>query len=101
AYVPLVAQAQALAEQLGVADAVRFTGPVSNEELAEWYAQADLFVTASLHEGFCIPVIEAMANGLPVVGSHITALPETIGDGGLTFTPEDPVDLAQKVIQIF
>jgi glycosyltransferase involved in cell wall biosynthesis len=101
AYVPLVEQAQALAAQLGVADAVRFTGPVLDEELAEWYAQADLFVTASLHEGFCVPVIEALANGLPVVGSHITALPETIGDGGLTFSPGDPNDLAEKVIQVF
>jgi glycosyltransferase involved in cell wall biosynthesis len=57
-------------------------------------------VTSSLHEGFCIPVIEAMGCGKPVVGTHATALPETIGLAGLTFRPEDPTDLASKVLEI-
>jgi glycosyltransferase involved in cell wall biosynthesis len=93
-------QAKALAAQLGVAEAVIFTGSVSDADLAQLYNLADLFVTASLHEGFCIPVIEAMASGVPVVGTRTTALPETIGDGGLTFTPQDPADLARQVLTI-
>jgi glycosyltransferase involved in cell wall biosynthesis len=55
-------------------------------------------VTSSLHEGFCIPVIEALACGKPVVGAHATALPETIGSGGLTFQPLDPADLARQIL---
>jgi glycosyltransferase involved in cell wall biosynthesis len=96
----VVAQARQLAETLEVVDAVIFAGQVPDNELAAHYQLADIFVTASIHEGFCIPVIEAMACGRPVVGAHATALPETIGPGGLTFTPEDPADLAAKVIAL-
>jgi O-antigen biosynthesis protein len=96
----VVAQTRHLAETLGVADGVIFAGQVPDKELAAHYQLADVFVTASLHEGFCIPVVEAMACGTPVVGAHATALPETIGAGGLTFAPEDPADLAAKVLLI-
>jgi glycosyltransferase involved in cell wall biosynthesis len=96
----VVAHARHLAETLGVADGVIFAGQTPDEELAAHYQLADVFVTASLHEGFCIPVVEAMACGAPVVGAHATALPETIGPGGLTFAPEDPADLAAQVLRI-
>jgi O-antigen biosynthesis protein len=99
-YAGVVARARTLAESLGVSDGVIFTGQVPDAELAAHYQLADLFVTASLHEGFCIPAVEAMASGVPVVGTHATALPETIGDAGLTFRPEDPDDLAEKVLSI-
>src|SRR5262249_15344510 len=48
-------------------------------------------------EGFCIPVIEAMACGLPVVAACAAALPETVADAGLTFAPEDPAHLARQI----
>jgi glycosyltransferase involved in cell wall biosynthesis len=99
-YTQTVAQARELAGRLGVADGVIFAGQVPDEELAAHYRLADVFVTASLHEGFCIPAVEAMACGIPVVGAHATALPETIGPAGMTFRPEDPADLAEKVLQI-
>jgi O-antigen biosynthesis protein len=99
-YARVVAQARTLAETLGIANEVIFTGQVPDEELVAHYQLADVFVTASLHEGFCIPVLEAMACGVPVVGAHATALPETIGEAGLTFRPEDPADLAAKVLEI-
>jgi glycosyltransferase involved in cell wall biosynthesis len=99
-YPRIVAQARRLAATLGVADGVIFAGQVPDGELVAHYQLADLFVTASVHEGFCIPVVEAMACGLPVVGARATALPETIGPAGLTFQPEDPADLAAKILTI-
>jgi glycosyltransferase involved in cell wall biosynthesis len=99
-YAQTVEQARELAAREGVAKGVIFTGQVSDVELPAHYQLADVFVTASLHEGFCIPAVEAMASGVPVVGAHATALPGTIGPGGLTFRPEDPADLAAKVLQI-
>ena len=99
-YAPLVAQALELAQELGVADAVTFTGMVPDAELPDHYRLCDIFTTASHHEGFCIPVIEAMACGKPVVGAHATALPETIGEGGVTFTPGDVDDLVAKVLAL-
>jgi glycosyltransferase involved in cell wall biosynthesis len=99
-YTQTVAQARQLASTLGVVGGVIFTGQVPDDELAAHYRLADVFVTASLHEGFCIPAVEAMACGLPVVGAHATALPDTIGPAGLTFRPEDPADLAAKVLAL-
>jgi glycosyltransferase involved in cell wall biosynthesis len=99
-YAMVAAQIRSLAVDLQLSDSVIFAGPVPDEELAAHFQLADLFVTASVHEGFCIPVIEAMASGVPVIGAHATALPETIGDGGYTFEPENPADLAAKVLEI-
>jgi len=99
-YARVVARTRALAEALEIADGVIFAGQIPDEELAAHYQLADVFVTASIHEGFCIPAVEAMACGVPVVGAHATALPETIGDAGLTFMPEDPDDLAAKALEI-
>src|SRR5262249_5418523 len=48
-----------------------------------------------LHEGFCIPVLEAQASGLPVIAARSSALPQTVGSAGLTFTPQDAGDLAR------
>ncbi|HET9223860.1 MAG TPA: glycosyltransferase [Roseiflexaceae bacterium] len=100
AYAQVASQARSLARDLGVAERVIFTGQVPDGELTIHYLLADLFVTASLHEGFCIPAIEAQACGRPVVGAHATALPETIGPGGLTFRPRDHADLARKVLEL-
>jgi glycosyltransferase involved in cell wall biosynthesis len=99
-YMGVVAEARAEAVRLGCADQVIFTGPVDHSQLHRYYNTCDVYVTSSLHEGFCVPVIEAMACGRPAVGTDITALPETIGPAGLTFQPRDPADLAAKVLQI-
>ena len=61
---------------------VIFTGAVPDEELPKYFNSADVYVTSSTHEGFCIPAVEAMACGKPVIGSACAALPEIIGDGG-------------------
>ena len=72
----------ALAAELGVAERVRFVGNVPHREIQKWYNRADLFVTASYYEGFCIPVLEAMAAGLPIVVNDIEPLPEILGGTG-------------------
>ena len=86
-----------LAERLGLSSRVHFLGQLDDGELAEIYRVADVLVLPSLHEGYCLPAVEAMASGLPGVAARTTALPETLGDAGLTFTPDDSQDLARQV----
>ena len=71
-----------LAAAAGVGDAVHFHEGVSAEALASMYETADVFVSASAHEGFCVPVLEAMRFGLPVVARAAGAVPETAGARG-------------------
>lgn len=99
-YAMNVARAQARAAELGIAGAVTFTRQIPDAELPDHYRLCDVFATASVHEGFCVPVVEAMACGRPVVGAHAAALPETIGDGGLTFAPDDPADCAASILAL-
>lgn len=74
---------------LGAAD-VHFLGHVSNEELTAYYDSADVFLCASEHEGFCVPIMEAFHVGVPVVAKAATAVPATMDGGGLLFDREDP-----------
>ena len=79
---------------------VHFLGHVSEDDLVDAYQCADLFVMPSLHEGCCIPALEAMTAGLPVIAARTSALPETIAGAGLTFTPDDPSDLASQIRRV-
>jgi glycosyltransferase involved in cell wall biosynthesis len=83
------AELRALADRLGVGDRVRFPAWVSDEELDALYASATCFVLPSLIEGFGLPVLEAMARGVPVACSDRPALPEVAGDAALLFDPTD------------
>ncbi len=88
------------AVELGVGDAVRFAGSVSSEELAGWYRRADVFVCLSAHEGFCVPLVEAMAWGVPVVAAAAAAVPETLGGAGLLLADKSPVVVASAVQRV-
>lgn len=99
-YQQYVREAEARARELGVAAHVRFTGQVDDETLEQLYRACALFVTASIHEGFCMPVAEAMAHGRPVVAARVTALPETVGDAGLLFDPDDTTGLADQICRL-
>lgn len=99
-YAGYVAETKARAAELGVADAVIFTGAQNRDQIGAFYQLCDVFVMASIHEGFCMPVMEAMALGKPVVAAAATALPSTVGDAGLLFTPDDPADLARQVLRV-
>ena len=79
---------------LGLDEAVRIRGSVSSGELAAHYASADVFTCLSDHEGFCVPLLEAMAYGLPVVAYAAAAVPETLGGAGLLLPRKDPATVA-------
>ena len=68
---------------------IQVLGYVTAEELGKWYARARVFAFPSLDEGFGMPVLEAMAAGVPVVASNRSALPEVCGDAALLVDPED------------
>jgi glycosyltransferase involved in cell wall biosynthesis len=78
---------KALAAELGITGEVRFTGWVSDADVEGFYALASVFVYPSLHEGFGMPVLEAMRRGVPVACADATSLPEVAGDAGLLFDP--------------
>lgn len=77
-----------LIAKLGVGDRVEFIPQVPNSEIQTYYQQADVFAMATHYEGFCIPVLEAMAAGLPVVASSTAPIPEVLGDTGLIVNNE-------------
>lgn len=76
-------------KRLGIASRVRKLGYVPDGELASYYRGATAFVSPSLYEGFCLPAVEAMACGCPVIGSTEGAFPEVVGDVGILIDPLD------------
>ena len=81
----------------GLQQAVRITGLVSDAELCGWYCQSDLYVSLSRHEGFGVPLIEAMAHGIPVAAWPAGAIPYTLGEAAVLLTSREP-DLVAKVM---
>ncbi len=86
------------AKTLGVEDALEVTGRVSNGQLKALYQSADVLLTTSKHEGFCVPLVEAMALGVPIVATPNTAIPETAGDAAILAT--DAPALADAILQL-
>lgn len=85
-----------LVAALGTPD-VHFSGHVSNEELTAYYDVADLFLCASEHEGFCVPLVEAFHMRVPVVAYAATAVPATLDGGGVLYENRDPHHVAALV----
>jgi glycosyltransferase involved in cell wall biosynthesis len=71
------------------ADRFIFTGPVPDEDLATYYRSAHVYISLSEHEGFCVPLVEAMLADVPVLAYASTAVPDTLGGAGLQFAPKD------------
>ena len=88
------------ARELGVEEDVRFAAWVSTAELEGLWALARAFVFPSLYEGFGLPVLEAMARGVPVACSNASSLPEVAGDAALLFDPNDESDIAGALRRI-
>ncbi len=84
----------ALVARLGTPD-VHFLGHVSNEELSALYDVADLFLCASEHEGFCVPIVEAFYKRVPVLAYAATAVPATMDGGGVLYDTKAPAELAK------
>jgi glycosyltransferase involved in cell wall biosynthesis len=89
-----------LADELGVGDAVELTDTISDEEKFACYRAADVFVCLSEHEGFKVPVVEAMHFGIPVVAYATSAVPETVADAGLLLDTKDPLVVAAAVDRV-
>ena len=81
---------------LGLRDVV-FTGPISDAHLAAVFRRADVYLSLSAHEGFCVPLVEAMAHGIPVVAWNNTAVGETVGDAGVLLDSPAPAPAAEAV----
>ena len=81
----------------GLGSRVNVLGYVAAERLAILYQAASLFLFPSLEEGFGLPVLEAMAHGVPVVASATSSLAEVGGDAALYVDPSDPKDIAEKI----
>ena len=89
-----LAMLQALIARLGTPD-VHFLGHVSNEELTALYDVADLFLCASEHEGFCVPIVEAFYKQVPVLAYAATAVPATMDGGGVLYDTKDAFEIAR------
>jgi glycosyltransferase involved in cell wall biosynthesis len=83
-----------LVGELAMGDRVRFVSGISDNDLAELIASAEIAVVPSLYEGFSLPAVEHMASGTPLIASRTGALPEVVGDAAMLVTPGDPEELA-------
>ena len=95
-----VATVQRLADHLGVGDAVELTGGVDDDTLAAHYSAADVFVCCSEHEGFGVPLVEAMSAGVPVVVFRAGAVAETVGAGAVVLDRKAPLTVAAAVARV-
>jgi glycosyltransferase involved in cell wall biosynthesis len=94
---PYEAELRRRSAELGVASDTRFLGWVAPDELEGLYRLAACFVFPSLYEGFGLPVLEAMARGLPVACSDRGSLAEVAGDAALVFDPDAPEGIAEAI----
>jgi len=90
----------AFVEDLELTDAVEVTGSVDAGTLEAYYRSADVFVCASDHEGFCVPIVEAMGHGVPVVAYGTAAVPETVGEAGIVLPTKEPLRFAAAVARV-
>jgi glycosyltransferase involved in cell wall biosynthesis len=84
----------------GLGQNVKITGQVGDEELFGWYRAANAYVSLSEHEGFGVPLIEAMAFDLPVIAYASSAVPETLGEAGISISDKDPATLLEALIRV-
>lgn len=89
-----------LALQQGFADRLILTGRVNDADLVRLFRCAALFVFPSLHEGFGLPALEAMACGTPTIGSNLTSIPEVIGRADALFDPRSPASIAEAICRV-
>lgn len=88
------------AARLGISDVVEFTGSVSDAALASHYRNADAFLCLSEHEGFCVPIVEAMAAGVPIIAHGAAAVPETVAGAGIVLADKRPATVAAAIDRV-
>jgi len=79
---------------------VHFSGHVTNAALVAYYRSASVYLCLSEHEGFCVPLVEAMHFGLPIVARAAAAVPGTLGSGGILLEQSDPVHAAEVLARV-
>jgi glycosyltransferase involved in cell wall biosynthesis len=95
-YEKYLATLQQLVSSLGTTN-VMFTGHVTDAELTAYYEVADLFLCASAHEGFCVPIVEAFYKEMPVVAYAASAVPATMDGAGVLYSTTEPLEVAALV----
>ena len=86
-----------IAEYRMLSDRFVFTGPVPDDELAIYYRHAAVYISLSDHEGFCVPLVEAMAADVPVLAYAAAAVPDTLAGAGVQFAPKD-LEIAAELL---
>jgi glycosyltransferase involved in cell wall biosynthesis len=81
-------------------DDVVFTGYVTDSELAAYYRLADIYLGMNLHEGFCVPLVEAMSFKIPVIARNGTAIPETLKGAGILINSTHYIEIAELMAEI-
>jgi glycosyltransferase involved in cell wall biosynthesis len=94
---------QQLAQTLGVADGVRFTGRIDNEHITELYRNADLMLNPSTADNMPISLLEAMASAVPIVTTNVGGIPHLVTDArnALLVAPRDPAAMAAAAMRVF
>ena len=87
-------------ECLGLSDSVIFTGHIKFAEILAYYRIANVFVCMSEHEGFCVPLVEAMYFGIPVIAYRSTAIPDTLGGSGVLLENKNPKAAAAAIHRV-
>jgi glycosyltransferase involved in cell wall biosynthesis len=95
-----LARLQQYVKTLGLEESVVFPGQISFRAILAYYRIADVFVCMSEHEGFCVPIVEAMYFDKPIVALRAAAVPETLGRAGLVLEDNDPMIAAAAVNRI-
>jgi glycosyltransferase involved in cell wall biosynthesis len=90
----------ALVRGSGLGRHVKIAGQVTDEELFGWYRAANAYVSLSEHEGFGVPLVEAMAFDLPVIAYASAGVPDTLGDAGITISEKDPARILEPLIRL-
>jgi glycosyltransferase involved in cell wall biosynthesis len=90
----------AMASAAGVAECVVISGPLRAQQLADALAAADMMLFLSLYEGFGLPVLQAMASGVPVISSNKSCMPEVVADAGMLVDPHDDQAIAEAMLKL-
>lgn len=90
-----------LADGLGIGYAVQFVGCLDDGEVRSMYEASSVYLCMSEHEGFCLPILEAMHFGLPVISFASTALTETVGSGGILLKEKKHFETAALIQEIY
>ncbi len=86
-----------LIAELRLKDSVSMVGAVADSELRAFYENSDLYICMSEHEGFCLPLLEAMFFGVPVIAFDACAVADTLGDSGILVAKKNPALLAELI----